>query len=74
MLKRMQTQNTLSLISFLFVLGFPSTNPRIWSLDVGEVLDFVVSSLDRHKHEARGKKASSLIPLQKGILGFTHKT
>jgi hypothetical protein len=65
---------TLSLISFLFVLGFPSTNPRIWSVDVGEVLDFVASSFDRHKHEARGKKAGSLIPLQRGILGFTHKT
>ena len=49
-------------------------NPRIWSVDVGEVLDFVASSLDRHKHEARGKKAGSLIPLQRGILGFTHKT
>ena len=72
--KKLQTQNTLSLISFLFILGFPSTNPRIWSMDVGEVLDFVASSLDQHKHEAREKKAGSLIPLQRGIPGFTHKT
>ena len=43
-------------------------------MDVGEALDFVASSLDRHKHEARGKKAGSLIPLQRGILDFTHKT
>jgi hypothetical protein len=41
---------------------------------VGEVLDFVASSLDWHKHQARGKRAGSLIPLQRGILGFTHKT
>ena len=72
--KKLQTLNTLSLISFLFDLGFPSTNPRIWSVDVGEVLDFVASSLDRHKHKARGKKVGSLIPLQRGIVGFTHKT
>ena len=43
-------------------------------MDVGEVLNFVVSSLDRHKHKARGKRAGSLIPLQRGILGFAHKT
>ena len=43
-------------------------------MDVGEVLDFVASSVDRHKPEARGKQAGLLIPLQKGILGFTHKT
>jgi hypothetical protein len=43
-------------------------------VDVGEVLDFVAYSLDRHKHEAHGKKAGSLILLQRGILGFTHKT
>jgi hypothetical protein len=72
--RQKNTSDTLSLISFLFVLGFPSTNPRIWSVDVSEVLDFVASSLNRHKHEARGKKVSSLIPLQRGILGFTHKT
>jgi hypothetical protein len=66
--------DTLSLISFLFTLGFPSTNPRIWSVDVGEVLDFVASSLDRHKHKAREKRADSLILLQRDILGFTHKT
>ena len=42
-------------------------------MDVGEVLNFVVSSLDRHKHKARGKRAGSLIPLQKDILGFIHK-
>ena len=72
--RKLQTQNTLFLISFLFVLGFPSTNPRIWFVDVGEVLDFVASSLDRYKHEAHGKKPSSLIPMQRGILGFTYKT
>jgi hypothetical protein len=66
--------DTLSLISFLFALGFPSTNPRIWFVDVGEVLDFVASSLDWHKHKARGKGAGSLIPLQRGIVGFAHKT
>jgi hypothetical protein len=49
-------------------------NPRIWSVDVGEVLDFVATSLDRHKHKARGKRAGSLIPLQRDILGFTRKT
>ena len=49
-------------------------NPRIWSVDVGEVLDFMASSLNWHKHKARGERASSLILLQKGILGFTHKT
>jgi hypothetical protein len=26
-------------------------------VDVGEVLDFVASSLDRHKHKARGKES-----------------
>uniref|UniRef100_A0A2N9IEQ3 Reverse transcriptase Ty1/copia-type domain-containing protein n=1 Tax=Fagus sylvatica TaxID=28930 RepID=A0A2N9IEQ3_FAGSY len=31
----------------------------------GEVLDFVASSLDRHKHKARGKRAGSSIPLQR---------
>uniref|UniRef100_A0A2N9ILQ9 Uncharacterized protein n=1 Tax=Fagus sylvatica TaxID=28930 RepID=A0A2N9ILQ9_FAGSY len=46
---------------------FPSTNPRIWSVDVGEVLDFVTSSLDRHKHKARGKRVGSLIPLQRDV-------
>ena len=66
--------DTLSLISFLFALGFPSTNPKIWSVDIGEVLDFVATSLDRHKHKARGKRVGSLILLQRGILGFTHKT
>jgi hypothetical protein len=49
-------------------------NPRIWFVDVGEVLDFVAYSLNRHKHKAHGKRASSIIPLQRGILGFTHKT
>jgi hypothetical protein len=67
-------RDTLSLISFLFALRFPSTNPRIWSVDVGEVLEFVTPSLDRHKHKARGKRTGSLIPLQRGIVGFTHKT
>jgi hypothetical protein len=43
-------------------------------MDIGEVLDFVASSLNQHKHEARGKKAGSLISLQRGILGFTYKT
>ena len=44
-------------------------------MDVGEVLDFVAFSLDQHKHKARGKRASSLIQLQRGIVvGFTHKT
>ena len=42
-------------------------------MDIGEVLNFVVSSLDRHKHEARGKKVGSLIPLQRGILGVSLK-
>ena len=72
--QKKKPRDTLSLISFLLVLGFPSTNPGIWSVDVGEVLDFVASSLDRHKHKACGKRAGSLIPLQKGILSFTHKT
>ena len=62
--------DTLSLISFLFALGFPSTNLRIWSVNVGEVLDFVTSSLDRHKHKARGKRAGSLIPLQRRYTRF----
>ena len=66
-------RDTLSLISFLFVLGFPSMNPGIWSVDVDEVLDFVASTLDRHKHRAHGKRAGSLIPLQRGILAFIHK-
>ena len=43
-------------------------------MNVGEVLNFVASSLDRHKHKACGKIAGSLIPLQRGILGFNHKT
>jgi hypothetical protein len=43
-------------------------------VDVGEVLDFVASSLNWHKHKARGERAGLLIPLQKGILGFMHKT
>ena len=67
-------RDTLSLISFLFALWFPSTNPKIWSVEVGEVLEFVAPSLDWHKHKAHGKRTGSLIPLQKGIVGFTHKT
>ena len=43
-------------------------------MDVGEVLEFVAPSLDRHKHKASGKRVGSLIPLQRGILGFTYKT
>jgi hypothetical protein len=70
--KNLETHYLSSL--FLFVLGFPSTNPGISFVDVGEVLDFVASSLDQHKHKARVKKAGSLILLQRGILGFTHKT
>ena len=72
--KHKNPSDTLSLISFLFTLGFPSTNPRIWFVDIGEVLDFMAFSLDRHKYKARGKKAGLLIPLQRGIIGFTHKT
>jgi hypothetical protein len=72
--KHKKPRDTLSLISFLFALGFSSTNPRISPVDVGEVLEFVAPSLDRHKHKAHGKRASSLIPLQRGILSFTHKT
>ena len=43
-------------------------------MDVSEVLKFVAPSLDQHKHKAREKRAGLLIMLQKGILGFTHKT
>ena len=43
-------------------------------MDIGEVLDFMAFSLDWHKYKARGKKAGLLIPLQRGIIGFTHKT